>query len=51
MRPDERDAAYLWDMQEACRAIVSFVAGRTLESYLAAVPQLWVTLGGQRLSV
>jgi uncharacterized protein with HEPN domain len=27
MRPDERDTAYLWDMLEAGREIIQFMAG------------------------
>jgi uncharacterized protein with HEPN domain len=35
MRPDERDAAYLWDMLDAAQAVREFVAGRSLADYLA----------------
>ena len=35
MRPDEpRDAAYLWDMLDAAKAIRGFVAGRSYAEYL-----------------
>jgi len=33
MLPEERDAAYLWDMLDAARAIESFVAGVRAEDY------------------
>jgi uncharacterized protein with HEPN domain len=33
MRPEERDAAYLWDMLDAARAIESFIAGVRAEDY------------------
>lgn len=36
MRPDERDPAHLWDMREAARAVVDFMANLTLEEFLAA---------------
>lgn len=35
MPPDERDAAYLWDMLQAARCVVEFVRGRTAQQYLA----------------
>jgi len=35
MQPDQRDAGYLWDMLDAARAVSEFVAGRSLEDYLA----------------
>lgn len=35
MRPEERDAAYLWDMRESAKAIESFVAGREFEEFLS----------------
>ncbi len=28
MQPEERDAAYLWDMREAAKEVSSFVTGR-----------------------
>jgi len=36
MRPEERDAAYLWDMLEAARAVLDFTKALTLEEFLAA---------------
>jgi uncharacterized protein with HEPN domain len=30
MLPEKADAAYLWDMLDAARAIKEFVAGKTL---------------------
>jgi uncharacterized protein with HEPN domain len=33
MQPDERDAAYLWDMLDAARAIREFVSPRTFHDY------------------
>jgi uncharacterized protein with HEPN domain len=35
MPPSEEDAAYLWDMLEAARAVARFIAGRAREQYLA----------------
>lgn len=35
MRPDERDAAYLWDMLEACRTVKKFTIALSLADYLA----------------
>ena len=35
MRPDERDAAYLWDMLDAARTIREIAQGQTLDVYLA----------------
>lgn len=35
MRPDKRDAGYLWDMLETARGVVAMVANLTLERYLA----------------
>ena len=43
MRPDERDPAYLWDMLEAARAIVSYTEGLALEDFLADVRQMQLT--------
>jgi len=34
MRPDERDAAYLWDMLDSAKTIRDFVQGIKLHSYL-----------------
>lgn len=33
MQPEARDIAYLWDMREAARSIIRFVAGATLEEF------------------
>ena len=33
MRPNERDAAYLWDMLEAARNVANMVAGKTFVDY------------------
>lgn len=33
MLPEERDAAYLWDMREAARDIVEWVHGVTYEHF------------------
>ncbi len=33
MRPDERDAACLWDMLQAARAVREFTEGVSLDSY------------------
>jgi len=35
MLPEERDAAYLWDMLEAARTVRGFVHQVTLEDYLS----------------
>ncbi|MFP4502786.1 MAG: DUF86 domain-containing protein, partial [Candidatus Hydrogenedentota bacterium] len=35
MRPDERDAAHLWDMLDAARAVGEFVGDRRREEFLA----------------
>lgn len=35
MRPDERDAAYLWDMLDASRRLVRLVEGMDLAAFLA----------------
>lgn len=35
MRPEERDAALLWDMLDASRAVRDFTAGVTFEAYVA----------------
>ena len=34
MQPEKADAAYLWDMLDAARAIREFVTGKTLHDYL-----------------
>lgn len=34
MRPEEGDAANLWDMLDAARAVAHFVTGRTMSEYL-----------------
>ena len=33
MRPEERDAAYLWDMREAAREVVDFIRGVTYADF------------------
>jgi uncharacterized protein with HEPN domain len=33
MQPDAKDAAYLWDMLDAARAVQSFAASRSFEDY------------------
>jgi uncharacterized protein with HEPN domain len=33
MRPEERDAAYLWDMLEAAKEIIQFVQGMTFSEF------------------
>lgn len=33
MRPDERDASYLWDMLDAARAVKEFVSNRKYYDY------------------
>lgn len=33
MRPDERDAAYLWDMLEAAKSVREFTSGLTFHYY------------------
>ncbi|HKY21163.1 MAG TPA: HepT-like ribonuclease domain-containing protein [Vicinamibacterales bacterium] len=35
MPPENRDAAYIWDMLEAAHAILTFTNGVSLEDYLA----------------
>lgn len=35
MTPAERDAAYLWDMLQAAREVVTFTTGMSAEEYLA----------------
>ena len=35
MRPSERDAAYLWDMLQACRELTEFTADTELEDFIA----------------
>jgi len=34
MQPEDRNAAYLWDMLDAARSILNFVEGKAFESYL-----------------
>ncbi len=34
MRPEERDAAYLWDMLEAAKEVADMTTGVTLEAFL-----------------
>ena len=34
MRPEDRDASYLWDMLDAARAIRDFTVGVTRDAYL-----------------
>ncbi|MFW6162045.1 MAG: DUF86 domain-containing protein [Planctomycetota bacterium] len=34
MRPDERDAGFLWDRVDAAEAAAGFVAGKTFHDYL-----------------
>lgn len=34
MKPKERDAAYLWDMQQAAQEVESMLAGKTLAQFL-----------------
>jgi uncharacterized protein with HEPN domain len=36
MQPEERDAAYLWDMLERACRIRDFVAGKTFDDYLGS---------------
>ena len=33
MQPEERDAAYLWDMLDAAGAVREFVSSRTYDDY------------------
>lgn len=35
MQPEDRDAAYLWDMREAAREVVEMTAGLSLVDFLA----------------
>ena len=35
MQPEERDAAYLWDMLEAAKEVKDMTAGYSLEGFLA----------------
>jgi uncharacterized protein with HEPN domain len=35
MQPDAKDAAYLWDMLDAARAVQSFIASREFQDYEA----------------
>ncbi len=34
MRPEERDAAYLWDMLDAARTVKRFISGVTINQYM-----------------
>ncbi len=34
MRPEERDAAYLWDMLDAARTVKSFISDVTVKQYI-----------------
>ncbi|MCU0638233.1 MAG: DUF86 domain-containing protein [Methanothrix sp.] len=34
MQPEDRDAAYLWDMLDAAGSILSFMEGKSFEAYL-----------------
>ena len=34
MRPEEKDAAYLWDMLQAAQEARDFIRGKTLEDYM-----------------
>lgn len=34
MRPEDRDAAYLWDVLEAAHSIGKFISDKKLEEYL-----------------
>jgi uncharacterized protein with HEPN domain len=34
MQPEERDAAYLWDMLDAAQAVQEFAAGKSLREFL-----------------
>jgi uncharacterized protein with HEPN domain len=34
MQPEDRDAAYLWDMLDAARAILDFAEAKSFEGYL-----------------
>lgn len=34
MLPEAPDAAHLWDMLDAARAVTEFVSGRNLEDYV-----------------
>jgi len=33
MRPEQRDASYLWDMLDAAKAVAGFVAARSFDEY------------------
>ena len=35
MRPDDRDAGYVWDMLDAARAVRDFTQGVTRDGYLS----------------
>lgn len=34
MQPEDRDAAYLWDISDSARTIIQFTAGLKIEDYL-----------------
>ena len=36
MRPEERDAAYIWDMLDAAKGVLELVKGMTCEEYLSS---------------
>jgi uncharacterized protein with HEPN domain len=40
MQAEERDAAHLWDMLEAVRAVLRFTAGLSLQDFLADSAEL-----------
>lgn len=39
MLPEKADAAHLWDMLDAARAIKEFVAGKTLHDWRKVINQ------------
>ncbi|MEA2602561.1 MAG: hypothetical protein QOF89_3553 [Acidobacteriota bacterium] len=43
MRPDQRDASYLWDMLEAARQVIGFTRGVTLADYSQS-PMLYLAV-------
>ena len=57
MRPEERDAAYLWDMLQAAREVESIVEDHDMTSFLdnlifvRAIERGVEHIGGRRLSV
>jgi uncharacterized protein with HEPN domain len=46
MRPEDPDAAYLWDMLEAAKLVASFAAGPAFQPAHAEIP--WRAIVGQR---